>query len=64
MGKPFDLLFVLLLCRRRKKHFDVQFYGLDPYHFRRKMEKVRVYEIKNGRRGVYFPPESAFFPLI
>ena len=37
--------------------------GLDPYFFPSKAGKDAVYEGKNGRVGVYFPPESPFFPL-
>ena len=35
--------------------------GLDPYIFLSKDGKDVVYERRNGRRGVYCPPESAFF---
>ena len=35
--------------------------GLDPYIFLSKVGKDAVYERRNGRRGVGFPPESAFF---
>ena len=36
--------------------------GSDPYFVRRKMENA-VREGRNGRRNVYFLPESACFPL-
>ena len=35
--------------------------GLDPYIFLSKDGKDKVYERRDGQRGVYFPPESAFF---
>ena len=38
--------------------------GLDPYLFLSKDGKDAVGEGRNGRKGVYFPPESASFPLI
>ena len=34
---------------------------LDPYIFLSKDGKDVVYERRNGQKGVYFPPESAFF---
>ena len=34
---------------------------LDPYFFMSKNGKDAVREARDGRRGVYFPPESAFF---
>ena len=34
--------------------------SLDPYLFPSKDGKDAVYETRNGRRGVYFPPELAF----
>ena len=37
--------------------------GSDPYFFLSKDGKVAVREGKNGRKGVYFPPESASFPF-
>ena len=37
--------------------------GLDPYFFLSKDGKDAVYERRNGRKGVYFPPESAFLFL-
>ena len=38
--------------------------GSDRIFFCRKMEKNAVREGRNGRKGVYFPPELASFPLI
>ena len=35
--------------------------GLDPYIFLSKDGKDAVYERINGRKGVFFPPELAFF---
>ena len=35
--------------------------GLDPYLFLSKDGKDAIYEKRNGRRGVYFPPELEFF---
>ena len=35
--------------------------GLNPYIFLSKYGKDAAYERKNGRTGVYFPPELAFF---
>ena len=37
--------------------------GLDAYVFLSKDGKDAVHEGRIERRGVYFPPESAFFPL-
>ena len=34
---------------------------LDPYFFQLKDGKDSVYERRNGRKGVYFPPESEIF---
>ena len=53
-----------LLCRRRNNHFDVQFRRTGPYLFLSKYGKDAVRDGKNGRKGVYFSPESASFPLI
>ena len=38
--------------------------GLDPYIFLSEEGKDAVYERRNGRKGVYFPPELAFFVVI
>ena len=53
-----------LLCRRGDNHFDVHFRRLGPYLFLSKDGKNAVREGRNGRKGVYFPPESATFALI
>ena len=44
------------LCRRGDNHFDVHFRRIGPDFFL----SIR----RNGRKGVYFPPDSASFPLI
>ena len=62
-----SLIFCLcfyLLCRRGNNHFDVHFRRIGPVLFLSKDGKVAVCEERNGRKGVYFPPESATFPLI
>ena len=38
--------------------------GSDPLLFPSKDGKDAVREGRNGRKGVYFPPESASFPFI
>ena len=53
-----------LLCRRGNNHFDVNFRRIGPYFCLSKDGKDAVREGRNGRKGVYFPPESASFPLI
>ena len=53
-----------LLCRRGNNRFDVLFRRMGPYSFLLKDGKDAVREGRNGRRGVYFPPESASFSLI
>ena len=35
--------------------------GLYPYIFLSKDRKNAVYERRNGGKGIYFPPELAFF---
>ena len=62
-----SLIFCLcfyLLCRRGYNHFDVHFRRIGPYFFLSKDGKDAVREGRNERKGVYFPPESASFPLI
>ena len=64
-GNIFDLLFMFLfLWRRGNNHFDVHFRRIGPYFFLSKDGKEAVREGRNGRKGVYFPPESASFPLL
>ena len=53
-----------LLCRRGNNHFDVHFRRIGPYFFLFKDGKDAVREGRNGRKGVYFPPESASFSWI
>ena len=48
-----------LRCRRGNNHFDVQFQRIGPYFVLSKDGKDAVREGRNGRKGVYFPPESA-----
>ena len=52
-----------LLCRRGNNHFDVQFRQSGPYLFLSKDGKDAVRGGRKGRKGVYFPPESASFPF-
>ena len=52
------------LCRRGNNHFDVHFRRIGPYFFLSKDGKDAVREGRNGRKGVYIPPESASLPLI
>ena len=59
-----SLIFCLcfyLLCRRGNNHFDVHFPRIGPVPFSVENGKVAVREGRNGRKGVYFPPESASF---
>ena len=51
-----------LLCRRGNNHFDVDFRRIGPVRFPSTDGKDAVGEGRNGRRNVYFPPESASFP--
>ena len=65
MERPLILcLCCYLLCRRGNNHFDVHFRRIGPYSFLSKDGKDAVREGRNGWKGVYFPPESATFPLI
>ena len=65
MEKPLiNCLCFYLLCRRGNNHFDVQFRRIGPYFFLSKDGKDAVRAGRNGRKGVYFLPESASFPLI
>ena len=62
-----SLIFCLcfyLLCRRGNNHFDVHLRRIGSVLFPSKDGKDAVPEGRNGRKGVYFPPESASFPLI
>ena len=53
-----------LLCRRGNNHFDVHFRRIRPYVFLSQDGTDAVREGRKGRKGVYFPPESASFLLI
>ena len=53
-----------LLCRRGINHFDVHFRRIGPYFSLSKDGRDAVREGRNGRKGVYFPPESASFSLV
>ena len=53
-----------LLCRRVNNLFDVHSRRIGPVLFPSRDGKVAVREGRNGRKGVYLPPESATFPLI
>ena len=57
-------LYFYLLCRRGNNHFDVYFRRIGPVLFPSKDGKNAVREGRNGRKCVYFPPESASYPLI
>ena len=52
-----------LLCRRGNNHFDVHFRRIGLVPFPLKDGKDAVREGRSGRKGVYFPPESASFLL-
>ena len=52
-----------LLCRRGNNYFDVHFRRIGPVLFPSKDGKDAAREGRNGRKGFYFPPESASFPL-
>ena len=61
-----SLIFCLchyLLCRRGNNHFDVHFRRIGPVPFPSEDGEDAVREGRNGRKGVYFPPKSASFPL-
>ena len=64
-GNIFDLLFMFLfIVSAQEKPFDVHFRRIGPVLFLSKDGKVAVREGRNGRKGVYFPPESAFFFIV
>ena len=63
-----SLIFCLCFCllyRRGNNYFDVLFRRIGPYFFLSKDGKDAVGEMegRNGRKDVYFPPESASFPF-
>ena len=53
-----------LLCRRGNSQFDIHFQRIGPYFFLSKDGKGAVCEGRKGWKSLYFPPESASFPLI
>ena len=57
-----DHWFMLLsLCRRGNKHFDIHLRLIRLVYFPSKDGKDAVCKGRNGRKCVYFPPESAYF---
>ena len=57
-----SLIFCLcfyLLCRRANNPFDVRFQRIGPAPFPSEDAKDAVLEERNGRKGFFFPPESA-----
>ena len=61
-----EMTLIFCLClylwrRRGNNHCDIHFRRIGPYSFLSKDGKDAVREGRNGRRGVYFPPESASF---
>ena len=62
-GKPVGSFVYVssLLCWRGNIYFDVHFERVRPIPSPWKDGKNAVYEGRNGRRGVFFLPESAFF---
>ena len=51
------------MYRRGNNLFDVHFRRTGPVLSPSKDGKGAVREGRNGRKGVFFPPESASFPL-
>ena len=64
MEIPLSFCLCFFLCRRGNNQFDVHFRRIGPYFFLSKDGKDAVHEGRNGRKGLYFPPESASFSLI
>ena len=52
-----------LWCRRGNNHFDAHFRRIGPVPSLSKDGKDAVRDGRNGWKSVYFPPESASFPL-
>ena len=52
-----------LMCRRGNNQFDVHFRRIGPVPLLSKDGEQAVREARNGWKRVYFPPESASFPL-
>ena len=62
MERLSDLVYVFVYCVGVGIGFFVSISDrLDPYIFLSKDRKDAVYERGNGPKGVYFPPEPAFF---
>ena len=53
-------LYYFLWYRREDKHFVVHSWRIRPVLFPSKDGKDAAYEGRNGWKGVFFPPESAF----
>ena len=51
-------------CQRGNDHFDVNFWRIRSVHFPSKEGKDASYEWRNEWKGVYFPSESAYQPLM
>ena len=49
------------MCRRGNKHFDVDFWRIRLVQFSLKDGRDAAYEVRNGWKSVYFPPDSEFF---
>ena len=54
------ILYFYLLCRRKKKRFDVHFWRIRPVQFPSKDRKDAAFEERKWWEGVFFPPELAF----
>ena len=52
------------MCRRGKKHFDVQFWRISFVPFPLEDGKEASYEVRNWWKGAFFPPESAAFVFL
>ena len=57
-------LYGYLLCQRGNRHFVVRFWQISLLHFPSKDGKDAAYEGRNGWKGVFFPPESAYSVFI
>ena len=63
MENFFDLwLCYYLMCRHGENQFGVNFRRIGVVIFLLQDGKA-VHGARKGRRGVFFPPELAFFPL-
>ena len=64
MENFFDLwLCYYFLCRHGNNQFGAHFRRIGVVSFLLQDGKDAVHEGRKGRRGVYFPPDLAFFPL-